>query len=189
MVFTAFGIFELVIAIIGLLFGTAGLESIMYYAALARHVIVAVTTALMLIGMREVAEEVGIKSLSKKCNKLSYATVIIYLYNIAMETGELGRLIDIKILVYMAVLSIVATMALNIANLSAIFNCYSQICMPEDNTAEYETPKSRFSFVNEFRAHQEEKQKEYMEYKLDKFRKRVEKAKQKKQSNENKKQK
>ncbi len=182
LVFTVFGLFELVIGIIELFYSAAGLESIIYYSALIRHVIVAITTSLMLMGMREVADEVGIGSLAKKCNKLTYATIVIYLFNIAMETEELGSFIDIKILVYAAVLSIVLTLSLIIANLSAIFNCYAQICMPEDNTPDYTEPKSRFAFVNEFRAHQEERQKEYAEYRLNKFKEKLEKTKQKKKN-------
>ncbi|MBQ8880278.1 MAG: hypothetical protein IJY69_05535 [Clostridia bacterium] len=185
-IFTVFGLFELVISVIGLFYGE-GLEGIVFYSALIRHVIIATTSALMLIGMREIADEVGIGSLARKCNKLAYATVAIYLLNIALETGELGSFIDIKILVYAAVLSIALTLAVTVASLSAIFNCYSQICMPEDNTPDYTEPKSRFAFVNEFRAHQEEKQKEYAEYKLNKFKKRMEKAKQKENKNADKK--
>ena len=186
-IFTVFGIFELGVGMVDLFTGFTGLGDLTYYTSLVRYVIIAITTTLMLIGLRDVADEVGMNSLKKKCNKLAYATIAIYIFNIALETRELGQLIDIRILVYATVLSIVATISLTIANLTAIFTCYSQICMPEDNTTEYIPPKSKFEFVNRMREHWDERQKEYAEYKLNKFKEKAEKAKQKQNKNDKKK--
>ena len=179
---TLFGIYELVIAILEMLGMIGDLTVLNSVSALIRHFILAATTALMLMGMRDVAREVDLPALSRKCNYLAYVTVAVYTFNIILETSSLESFIDQVVLVYLAALSIIATLALIIVNLTAIFGCYYRICMPEDNTAEYTEKKSRFSFVNAFRAHEEEKQKEYAEYKLDKLKKKAEKQRQKSQN-------
>ena len=76
-------------------------------------------------------------------------------------------------------MSIIATLALIGVNLSVVFSAYYRICMPEDQGVEFKEKKSKFGFVNAFRAHEEEKQREYAEYKLDKMKKQAEKLKQK----------
>ena len=152
---------------------------VLWTLAIARHFTVASTTTLMLLGMRDVAAEVDIPSLKIKCNYLSYVTLAVYSVNILLEASELASFIDGQLLVTLYVISIVATLALIITNLTAIFGCYYRICMPEDNTVEFTEKKSKLGFVNAFRAHEEKKRQEYADYKLDKFKKSVEKSKSK----------
>jgi len=176
-IFSGFGLLELCFALLEVLsiFKLAGTAA--WVLAIARHFIVAATTALMLMGMRDVAREVDITSLAAKCNYLSYVTVAVYSVNILLEASELASFLDGQLLVTLYVISIVATLALVITNLTSIFSCYYKICMPEDNTPEFTEKKSRLEFVNKFRAHEDEKQREYADYKLEKFKKRVEKSK------------
>ena len=44
-----------------------------------------------------------------------------------------------------------------------------KICMPDDKDNEVANTPSRFEFVNKYREHTAEKQKEYAEYKLSKM--------------------
>ena len=53
-----------------------------------------------------------------------------------------------------------------------------RICLPDEVAEECEK-KSRFGFVNAMREHQEMRNKEYAEYRLEKLRKRAEKIKEK----------
>ena len=179
LVFSVLGLFEIGYALLEMTALIKSVAEINLALATARHLIVAVTTALMLMGMRDIASEVGLPALKTKCNYLSFVTVGVYSVNIILEASGLASFISGQILAICYVVSIVATVALIITNLTAIFGCYYSICMPEDNTAEFTEKKSRFGFVNAFRAHEDEKRKEYAEYKLDKFKKRVEKAKSK----------
>jgi hypothetical protein len=68
-------------------------------------------------------------------------------------------------------------MALIVISLIVIYNCYMRICMPEDE--DMPEKESRFKFVNAFRRHEEEKRKEYADYKLEKFKKKQQKQKEK----------
>ena len=54
-----------------------------------------------------------------------------------------------------------------------------RICMPEDK--EMEEKESKFGFVNSFRRHEEEKQREYAEYRLEKMKKKMEKKSKRKE--------
>ena len=67
-------------------------------------------------------------------------------------------------------------------NLILIYNCYMQICMPEDLLPK-ESKKSKLEFINKFAEHEEEKRREYAEYKLEKMKKRAEKLKRKADNN------
>ena len=141
-------------------------------------------TLMMLIGMRDVAAEVGLPVIRERCHRLSYTTVVIYALNIFLEIGQLASFIDMTVLLYIAVMAIFGTLVLVSFNLSQIYSCYAKICMPgEDDES---NRKSRFGFVNAFRAHEKEKQREYLDYKMEKLRKRADKNREE-PKNENKK--
>ena len=54
-----------------------------------------------------------------------------------------------------------------------------KICMPEDVDNDVPDKPSRFEFVNKHREHTLQKQREYAEYKLEKFKKKNSKKKKK----------
>ena len=56
-------------------------------------------------------------------------------------------------------------------NLVTVYRAYMQICMPED--LEVGVKKSRFDFVNKYRAYEEKKSGEYAAYKIERERKRA----------------
>ena len=76
---------------------------------------------------------------------------------------------------YLAMLGLAVTLAmmiLVIVNLVSIYTCYMKICMPDEQASKKrKTP----AFVEAFRRHEEEKQREYAEYRLHKFKKKMEK--------------
>ena len=175
--FSAFGFIELVLAmldIFSIMSTTAEITSVL---AMLRCLIIGLLTLLMLLGMRNVSDEVGLTALKVKCNYLSYVTIIVYSVYILLETASLASFIPESVLLFLAPCCILSTLALIIMNLTAIFSCYQKICMPEDNNTRYEEKKSRFGFVNKFRAHEEERRREYAEYKIDKLRNKANKRK------------
>ena len=54
------------------------------------------------------------------------------------------------------------------------------ICMPGEENKEYVEKPSKFEFINRFRKRQEEKNREYAEYRLGQMKKRVDRYKEKK---------
>lgn len=183
---TAFGIYELVIAAADMLFAVRIPEALDTASVLLRYFILGTTSTLMLLGMRDVCREVGLGELSKRCSRLSYATVTVYAFYMLMELDLLASIVPSGLFRVMVLLALLSVPAVVILNLVAIYGCYSKICMPEDKGAEAQEKKSRFEFVNKFREHEEERQREYAEYRLDKMKKKAEKAKQKqKEKDEN----
>ena len=175
-IFSLFGFGELVIAMLDLFEMLTITESLTSVLAMVRCLIVGVLTVLMLLGMKSVSDEVGLKALTIKCNYLSYVTVIVYSFYIFLETASLSAIFSAQALTYIGTSCIIATLALIIMNLTAIFGCYSKICMPEDNKlSDYKEKKSRFGFVNRFRAHEEERRREYAEYKMEKYKNKAKK--------------
>ena len=176
-IFSVFGFFELILAMLDLFDIVPMTDYMTSIMGMSRCLIIGTLTYLMLLGMKNVAHEVDLKALKIKCNYLSYVTVAVYSLYIFLETDSIAAFLPNSVLLFLAPTCIIAAMALIIMNLTAIFSCYQKICMPEDNNADYAEKKSRFGFVNKFRAHEDDRRREYAEYKLDKLKKKANKHK------------
>ena len=176
-VFTVFGIFELGVELYKMFMPYADTSTLYTACAITRHAVTAVLTILALLGIREVSIEVGLPLHAKKCERLSYATLAVYAFNVLLEASGLGALFSGQVLAVMAVISILATLLVIALNLGAIYTAYMQICMP--NEQNMERKKSKSSLIESFRRHEEEKQREYAEYKLEKFKQKMDKRKKK----------
>ena len=184
-VFTVFGIAELALWAVDS-FGLLSLDTVVYSVmATVRYLLIALCSMLTLLGMRDVASEVGLPVIAERCKRLSVTTVIVYAFNILLEVGALGAIFGIKAMVYVSVAMLFATLIILSFNLSQIYSCYAKICMPGQD--EQKERPSRFGFVNAFRAHEDEKKKEYLDYRIEKLKKRAEKVKKGKSEDENKK--
>lgn len=178
-VFAIFGLYELVTTVIELFVPALGTVAFISYTAMLRSLIICILTLFMLIGMRDVCREVELGSLSVRCQRAIYVSVIIYSLNIALETGALGAF-NLKVVALIGYLILISTLILIAINLSSIHTCYVRICMPGDEKPKApKEKKSRFGFVNAFRHHEEEKRREYYEYKLEKLKAHSEKQKNK----------
>ena len=176
-VFVLLGVFELSVAAIDMFSPIADGSMLILLPAIIRHLVLAFLSFLMLMGMREVAKEVGLTSLSVGCKISAYATVAVYGLNILLESVSLAALVDARILAVSYVFSVTMTLVITAVNLVRIYSCYIRICMPGDE--DVSEKKSRLGFVNSLRRHEEEKQREYAEYKLEQFKKKQAKGKKK----------
>ncbi len=137
--------------------------------AILRHSLIATTTVAALAGIRGVATEVGISQLANRAKKLAYVTPVVYVLLILLETPLPTLDFLARAAAVIALLTLLFSLALIIANLFTIYSAYMQICMPED--LEMEERRSKFGIVNAMREHEEQKRREYAEYKLDKLKK------------------
>ncbi len=185
-VFSVFALYEAVIEILDLVFfikvGGIFLNTFSY---MMRNFLIGALTLLMLYGMRDVAEEVRLNRLAKKFSIYSKITLVIYIFNLCIPPDFVKIFGETAAVIYTAytlsVISTIATLYILIMNCLNIYSCYSQICMPESEAKSSLPPKkSKIGFVNKFREHEEEKRKEYAEYKLGKIKKRQEKRESKK---------
>ena len=178
-IFSAFGAFEFISDAMRM-FNIVSLgASFISVVGMIRYLLICLTTVFMLIGARDIAREVDLNALAVRCHKGIILTFIIYALNIIWQTSSLlGFAPSVKFMALSGYIIILATLILVIMNLISVYGCYMHICMPgEDKSGA--SKKSRFSFVNAFRAHEDEKRREYTEYKLDKLNARLEKLKNK----------
>ena len=171
LILLVFGITELVIEALDMFVGLGDITAMTSVLALIRYLLVGLLTILMLRGIRDVAAEVKLHVLSDKARRCSIMTLIIYSVNALLEIIGLMP-VSAAVFYYFAVIMIVLTLTIIIMNLTAIYSAYMRICMP--NEKEYTEKESRFAFVNAFRKHEAEKEREYTEYRLEKQKKKRE---------------
>ncbi len=178
-VFTAFGIFELFAELLSMLsFIRPQGELFTSVTAIVRAVILCALTLYMLRGMHSIAKEVGLSELSSICGRLYILAFPIYGVKVILEFFGIINTPEYLTfpLAVMTVLSLVMSMTLTVLILIRIYGCYMRICMPEDKELDGKQ-KEGCGFFAEFRKRQEEKQREYAEYKLEKYKKKMEKKK------------
>lgn len=176
-IFTVFALGELCVAVMGTVMPYIDLSFVVWIRPMLRHAVICVTTFFMLIGMREVAKEVDLPYLSKRCARNFYFTGGVYVLNVFLEIAGLVSIISPLVLAYLYMFCTLATLAVITLNLVAIYSCHMKICMPDE--VDMPEKQSRFGFVNEMRRHREEKEREYAEYKLEKLKSKNKKRKKK----------
>ena len=177
--FTLFGVFELGYNAYDSFFSLSqSSTTLVSVISIVRYSLIALLSVFIFLGMRDVANEVGLRTLSIKCERLFYMTVPIYSISIILEALALSGLFNASILTAVGIITLVCNVALTILALVCIYSCYMRICMPGEKKDKPEK-ESRFSFVNAFRRHEEKKRQEYADYKLEKYKKAQEKKKRK----------
>lgn len=175
--FAVFGCAELVLEVCGTFAYIPHEEAVYSAIATVRYGVLLALSYLTLTGMGAVAREVGLGKISDKAMRLRYAAAFIYTLDIILEASALSRIIDVKILVTLSVAAILATLIVTAAVLVEIYRCYMRIYMPGDE--DMSPKRSKFKFIQDFREHEEQKQREYAEYKLSVQKKKQEKRKKK----------
>ena len=151
--------------------------------SIVRSILVFALTYFMLYGIIEVAREVDLPKIKEKAKNRVPLAIIVYTLWLVLEVLGLFRIEKIPAVV--GLITLLSTVVLIVMNLILIYNCYMQICMPEDLLPK-ESKKSKLEFVNKFAEHEEEKRREYAEYKLGKIKKKVENLKRKADKNDKK---
>ncbi len=163
--FLLLGLAELLLSVLDTVFVLGDISAIYTALAILRHLTVFILTMLMLLGISELSDEVDLPELSKRCKRNIYFSMGVYLLNILLETTELADLIDPKILVSLYLISLILTLVIISLNLIAVYGAYMRIYIPETENKQRKKSKLRSAFE----AHEEEKAKEYAEYRLEKL--------------------
>jgi len=172
---SAVGLAELVIQMIGIFNPRMDTEAIISYVSMPRHFIIAIITFFILQGIQSVADEVGLKLLAKRARNSIPVSLTVYALLVILEVPALQMIpfLSIKALIIISVLVLFAAMIIVIVNLVTIYKAYMKICMPDDVDNDVPDKPSRFGFINKHREHTAQKQREYAEYKLEKFKKKI----------------
>ena len=165
--FIALGIFELGVAAYDMFIPLNNGSIAIIVPALLRNLIIAFLSFLMLVGINDVATEVGLLEIALKAKLRGYLTVGIFALHILLESQNLVKFIADKVLVSLYAFAILAMLVVIIMNLASIYSCYMRICMPSD--VKMDEKPSKLGFINEFKRHEEEKSREFAEYKLQKM--------------------
>ncbi len=162
--FTVLGVGEFAITVLNTLMPLDGTAIIITAMAILRHLSIFTITLFMLMGLCDLAAEVDLPPLAVRCRRNIYFSVFVYSLNILLEAGELASFIDPKILVTLYFASLILTTAVVILNLMIIYGSYMRIYIPGE-----EKEKKKSSLARSFEAHEQEKQREYAEYRLEKL--------------------
>lgn len=150
---------------------------ILDYTDIPRYLIITVLTTFILLGIESVANEVGLFKLARRARLTMPISFGIFAILSVLSIHALGDIIDIKVLSVISVLMLLCSFIIIIVNLVTIYSSYMRICMPEDKENDVINKPSKFEFVNKYREHTAEKQKEYAEYKLNKLKEKNQKKK------------
>lgn len=183
--FSGLAFIELVTELMKMFDLLGGLTLLFSITSIVRSALAFTVTYFMLRGMEEVSREVDLPAIANKCKDRVPTVIVIYSMWVVLEVLGLFGSIPPSIPAMVSIITLLATIAVVIMNLSLIHKCYMLICMPEDLLPKEPKP-SRFGFVNKFHQHEEQKRREYEEYKLEKFKKKMEKLKGKAKKNEKK---
>lgn len=153
-VFLIFSLGEFGIATYEMFFRQINSPVLVSLMSIARCLTVGALTFFMLKGIESVAKEVEVENLPAKASRLAIATVVIYTLWIVLEAPL--SFINDYVLAVLSLLTILATIALLIINLTVIYSCYMRICMPGNEDITKDKP-SRFAFVNEYRRRKRER--------------------------------
>ncbi len=151
---------------------------ILTYTTAPRFLMLCIISILMMKGIEQVAREVEVYKTAKNAKNVQ---PFIYLVFGGMMILELPITFGAEAvwINYVALVFLLGCFALTLYSLSVIYSAYRWICMPEDVDNEVEDKPSRFGIVNSFRQHQEKRNREYAEYKLEKMKNKASKKKRK----------
>ena len=173
-VFLVFSLGEFGIATYEMFMRPINSPTLVSVMSILRCISVCVLTVLTLKGIEDVAKEVDLENLPEKASKLVIITAVVYSAWIALEAPL--DFANAYVLGILSLITILATIALIIVNLSVIYTAYMRICMPGDENMDKDKP-SKFAFVNEYRARKAERDKETAEKRAALLRERAEKKK------------
>ncbi len=176
--FSVFGAFQL-FAEFADTFGLA-MSDITGYIAAPRFLLIGVLSTVMLLGIEDVAKEVDVPETKHHVKIAKPLTYVIFPVCAILEFPAIQTIIPAGLpIAIAATVTLIVEFFIIIYNLVTVYSAYMRICMPEDIDNDVKDKPSRFGFVNSFRKHEEERSREYAEYKLQKMKKKAEKKRRK----------
>ena len=177
--FAVFSLADLVVTVLFMFMPRLADNNVSTYMTMVRLLLTCILTVAFLSGIQEVSREVDLERIPKRSKYFMYATFAVYMLYMVLTLPAIAYLMPAEIMATLYVLTIFALFAVIILNLYVIFTCYARIGMPGEEKNRGQNP-SRFGFVNEYRKHKAEKEQEYAEYKLERYRQKQAKKKGKK---------
>ena len=165
-IFSLLGLLQLSVSVYDMFFANPDLTLYNIVIGISRYALIGFFTLTMLFGIEDVSKEVSLPKTAKKARLAMPLSLTVIVISAILEIPFLETVIETKTLTFLAVIMMLAFMITVIYNLTVIYSAYRLICMPGSQNKQRKT--SRFKFVEDFRRHEEEKQQEYINYKLNK---------------------
>ena len=154
------------------------LSVILTYTAAPRCLILCILSILMMKGIEKVSEEVEVYKTARNARNVQPFIYLVFggmlILELPFTFGDESKWLGVAGLIFL-----LGCFALVLYSLTVIYSAYKWICMPEDVDNDTAEKPSRFGIINSFRAHQEQKSREYAEYKLEKMKNKTSKKKRK----------
>lgn len=158
--FAAVGLVELVLIIISIL--APQLSVSLSFMPIIRSTVVCMTTVLILLGIRDVADEVELPTLSARAKRMIPIAAVIYIATIILDTPMLFTNVEPIVAAAVFTVVLIATLFLVIFNLITIYSAYMKICMPSDERKKGN--RSKKGLFNRLKEREEMLNREYSEY-------------------------
>ena len=156
--FLAFALVEFVIGAYERLFELIDNPTLFSSIAIVKNGIVGILSFTTFEGLRDISEEVRLASHAKKCRTVAYLAPPVYVLAIIAETPSLFNWANTYVAAIVGVTSMLVTLAYLVFAISAIFGCYTKICMPEEKEATFgRNQKKTESFADSYRRQREER--------------------------------
>ena len=165
--FAIVGAAELFIYLYEMLFPAFNDEAFLLYVTPARYISIGIMSSFIMLGISDVANEVGLSELRKKAARKVPFCYAVFALSALIDLPFVGNVFDTKVLVIIAAVLLIAIVVLVCLNLFTIYSAYMRICMPEDLKEKPERKKGGIG--QKFREHEEMRSREYAEYKLNKM--------------------
>ncbi len=165
--FAILGIFELVTGFASIFGKELVNETVMTVIGIIRYLLITAFSYYILLGIEKLAAEVDLPLLKSKAKRQKILTLTVFPLTAFFELPILGSILPLKALAIIAVVLLISAFAVSILTLFVIYSAYMHICMPSDLV--YKEKTSKLGFVNRFREHEEQKRREYADYKIEKF--------------------
>lgn len=152
---------ELVTVMIPLVSPASDLSALAVPIGVARYLLLALYHLILLLGIHEVAEEVGLSKLATRAQALIVLPLLAYLASALFEIPHIFPDSAVKETAIVAFALLILTLLSCVLVLMTIYRCYARICMPDD--LDMPQKPSRFAFVNRIRERQEERERQKAE--------------------------
>ena len=132
----------------------------------------------LLLGLKEITAEVGLKKMESRAMMLMPLSPLIHLLQALLGIDPLFSSVDPGTLLSVRFVLLIGALIYTLGMAIFIYKCYARICLPSD--ADMKARPSRFRFINDYRARKEEKQKAEIEARIEEMRKKNQNKKKKK---------
>ncbi len=132
----------------------------------------------LLIGIKQITAEVGLSKMESRATMLLPLSPLIHIGQGLFEIPALFKNVGEQNLLTVRFILLIMVLVFSFGILCFIYKCYARICLPGDKNMELKP--SRFRFVNEYRAKQEEKARAELEARIAEMKKKHKSKKKKK---------